>query len=113
MTGRGHANWYPDPLGRFESRYWNGAVWTAHVATRGVQGVDAPISAPGATLTRVHAGWHPDPFGRFESRYWDGTAWTEHVSIQGRQHVDAPQAGGAERQQLTMGPSAGVNTAPG
>jgi hypothetical protein len=78
-----------------------------------VQGVDAPISAPEATLTRIHAGWHPDPFGRFESRYWDGTAWTKHVSIQGRQHVDAPQAGGAEVQQPTMVPSAGVNTVPG
>lgn len=31
------AGWYPDPNGRFEHRYWDGSVWTSHVAHRGVQ----------------------------------------------------------------------------
>jgi len=38
------ANWYPDPLGRYELRYWDGAVWTDYVATQGVQALD-PLAA--------------------------------------------------------------------
>ena len=34
------ANWYPDPMGRHQLRYWNGTAWTEHVTTNGVQGVD-------------------------------------------------------------------------
>lgn len=36
------ANWYKDPSGRFELRYWNGTAWTEHVATGGRQSVDPP-----------------------------------------------------------------------
>ena len=39
------ANWYPDPTGRNELRYWDGQTWTDHVATRGQQGTDS-LSAP-------------------------------------------------------------------
>lgn len=34
------ANWYPDPTGRHGQRYWDGAQWTEHVFTDGVQRVD-------------------------------------------------------------------------
>lgn len=34
------ANWYPDPLGRHELRYWDGARWTEHVSTAGEAGID-------------------------------------------------------------------------
>lgn len=34
------AGWQPDPRGRHESRYWDGAGWTDHVADAGVQAVD-------------------------------------------------------------------------
>jgi uncharacterized protein YxjI len=34
------ANWYPDPNGRAELRYWDGVVWTEHVSTDGVQSTD-------------------------------------------------------------------------
>ena len=37
------ANWYPDPSGRFELRYWNGDKWTEHVSTGGQQSTDAPV----------------------------------------------------------------------
>jgi len=36
------ADWYKDPSGRFELRYWNGSAWTEHVATGGTQSTDAP-----------------------------------------------------------------------
>ncbi|MGH9125764.1 MAG: DUF2510 domain-containing protein [Acidimicrobiales bacterium] len=34
-------NWYPDPAGRHEYRYWNGSSWTNAVSDRGVEGADA------------------------------------------------------------------------
>jgi hypothetical protein len=34
------ADWYADPAGRHEYRYWDGTSWTHHVADSGVQGID-------------------------------------------------------------------------
>jgi hypothetical protein len=34
------ADWYPDPTGRFQHRFWDGAQWTHHVATNGVAAQD-------------------------------------------------------------------------
>lgn len=36
------AAWHPDPFGRHELRYWNGATWTASVSDGGVVTEDAP-----------------------------------------------------------------------
>jgi len=36
------ADWYPDPLGRAQLRYWDGTSWTRHVATNGVQSSEPP-----------------------------------------------------------------------
>jgi hypothetical protein len=38
------ANWYPDPCGRHEFRYWDGAAWTQHVSDSGQPSVD-PVDA--------------------------------------------------------------------
>lgn len=38
------ANWYPDPMGRYELRYWNGSQWTEHVSTQGQTATD-PVDA--------------------------------------------------------------------
>lgn len=40
------ANWYPDPHGRAELRYWDGSAWTEHVSTAGVQSAD-PVTVAG------------------------------------------------------------------
>lgn len=32
--------WYPDPAGRHQARYWDGARWTERVADDGVEGAD-------------------------------------------------------------------------
>jgi len=37
------ANWYPDPLGRHELRYYDGSQWTEHVSSHGRQSVDPPV----------------------------------------------------------------------
>ena len=34
------ADWYADPTGGHQHRYWNGSAWTEHVADNGVQAVD-------------------------------------------------------------------------
>ncbi len=39
------ANWYPDPWGRSEHRYYDGANWTEHVASHGRRRVDPPGGA--------------------------------------------------------------------
>ncbi len=35
-------DWYPDPAGRHEVRYWDGERWTEHVASHGVTSIDPP-----------------------------------------------------------------------
>ena len=42
-AGLAPAQWYPDPTGRHDHRYWDGLRWTANVADQGRQGVD-PLS---------------------------------------------------------------------
>lgn len=54
------ANWYPDPTGRHEHRYWDGSVWTEHVSDHGRQGTDSvtdsgPIPTTGATAEKVQS----------------------------------------------------------
>ena len=39
------AGWYPDPLGRHEHRYFDGSVWTSHVADAG-RAAEDPLSPP-------------------------------------------------------------------
>ena len=58
------AGWFPDPLRRFELRYFNGATWTADVASGGQRTVDLlPASPPpgaahpSAPFPRSQAGW--------------------------------------------------------
>jgi uncharacterized protein YxjI len=46
------ANWHPDPMGRHQLRYWDGAAWTDHVSDNGVQAVD-PLQPRG--LDKVDA----------------------------------------------------------
>jgi len=42
------AGWYPDPTGRHERRYRDGAAWTDHVVNGGTQSLD-PVEAKGTT----------------------------------------------------------------
>jgi len=46
------ADWYPDPLGRHQQRYWDGSSWTDHVADEGTQGTD-PIEGSFAAVAQA------------------------------------------------------------
>ncbi len=45
-------NWYPDPMGRHQLRYFDGTQWTEHVSSNGAQSVD-PLHA-GAVPVAAH-----------------------------------------------------------
>lgn len=38
------ANWYPDPSGRHEFRWWNGVHWTENVSSHGKQSTDPLVA---------------------------------------------------------------------
>lgn len=44
-------NWYPDPVGRHEYRWFDGSNWTDQVSSHGRQSVD-PLNAPGVVPQR-------------------------------------------------------------
>ncbi len=53
------ADWYPDPTGRFEHRYYDGNAWTDHVSSGGLPGtdpIDGPTAAPATGLDRLDRG---------------------------------------------------------
>jgi hypothetical protein len=47
MMTQPQPGWFPDPQGKHQWRWWDGAVWTDHIANGDVPGVDAPTYAPG------------------------------------------------------------------
>ena len=53
MTETTAADWYPDPYGRSELRYWDGAVWTDHVSSNGKQGTDPVATAQVKEVTNM------------------------------------------------------------
>jgi uncharacterized protein YxjI len=48
--GQTPANWYPDPSGRHELRYYDGAAWTDHVSSNGRTSTD-PLQGSGMVPT--------------------------------------------------------------
>jgi uncharacterized protein YxjI len=78
------ADWYPDPSGRHEHRYWDGSRWTEHVASHGRQTTETdPTSMPPPTVARppekvvrdvARAGATGAPLG-------GGTIFTEPVLV--------------------------------
>lgn len=75
------AGWFPDPLGRYEYRYFNGAVWTADVSNGGNRLVDpngtAPqqaSSGPGGYPAPLAAAGAGGAFGAYEPPKSNGIA---------------------------------------
>lgn len=55
------ADWYADPTGRHQMRYWNGQAWTEHAADNGVATVDPLDVAPVAATQVEHPAWPAAP----------------------------------------------------
>lgn len=79
------ANWYPDPLGRAELRYYDGTQWTEHVSTNGEQQIDPFGTA--ASMTEglgdyIVSGANATKF-TFNQPQWVGTGhlFTEPVLV--------------------------------
>jgi hypothetical protein len=53
--GRAAANWYADPSGRFEQRFWDGARWTTNVARSGQAFIDVLTEQPRPPPSGVEA----------------------------------------------------------
>lgn len=67
--GTRRADWYPDPTGRYEYRYYNGVAWTADVSRNGERTVD-PL---GVSTSTVPAMATPTAPGRNASG-WSGNS---------------------------------------
>ena len=110
VGGAAPPDWYPDPGGRHQHRYWDGTAWTSHVANSGSQSVD-PLDGAPASNDRVDSegsgggtappDWYPDPGGRHQYRYWDGAAWTNHVANSGSQSLDHLEGAPASDDQAS------------
>lgn len=89
------ADWYPDPVGRHQYRYWDGTSWTDHVADDGKASVDPLAQAPGtvASTTAVAAD--------HDSRPSDGSA-----------HARKPRGQNARESMVREEPSARAGGTP-
>ncbi|HWL45081.1 MAG TPA: phospholipid scramblase-related protein [Ilumatobacter sp.] len=85
-------NWYPDPTGRHELRYHDGAAWTNHVSDRGITGTD-PIDGPATPVPGAL-----DRFDKFNTLGNEGKTETIDQQLTGTGHrgvgLTGPVAGG-------------------
>jgi uncharacterized protein YxjI len=82
------ANWYPDPTGRHELRYWDGSAWTDHVSNGGRAATD-PVHAAPSRLDRLDAGLTVGDEGRAD-RIRQQLTGTGHRGV----GLSGPVAGG-------------------
>lgn len=78
-------NWYPDPMGRHEYRWFDGRQWTQQISDRGIQGVD-PVHGPGripdADITREKFDYALRRAGADDAgQQGGGTLFTEPVLV--------------------------------
>lgn len=81
------ADWYPDPGGRFELRYFNGSTWTADVSSAGQRFVDPIVETP-QSAQQVPAPTSPSRNGRAIAALVLGvigllTAWLPYFFVVG------------------------------
>lgn len=79
------ADWYQDPLGRAELRYYDGTAWTAHISTGGEQQVDpfgTDASMTEGLVDYALTGANATKF-TFTRPQWEGTGhlFTEPVLV--------------------------------
>ena len=83
------ANWHPDPMGRHQLRYWDGAKWTEHVSNNGATAIDHLDGAQPVTMsttaqqvqTQIQGdGWRGAGLSAAGTA-GGGTLWTEPIIV--------------------------------
>jgi len=75
--------WAPDPLGRHQYRYWDGAQWTEHVADNGMNAVDPPTVAPPSERSAGSVG---APLPGTAASTWGGGPAHDPTAVLGRRY---------------------------
>ncbi|HET8602556.1 MAG TPA: DUF2510 domain-containing protein [Marmoricola sp.] len=98
------ADWYPDPSGAWDFRYWNGHSWTAHVSRNGVAYLDSETAhlptgrrtaAEPSTVTAATGEQpeeHQGPIGRFLEEHREESAERSEVEQLVRRAGDGDDA---------------------
>lgn len=71
------ADWYPDPAGQWDFRYWNGHSWTAHVSRAGVAYVDPETAHLPTGRDQAHV-TEPEPEQQEQQQGFFGRLVSEH-----------------------------------
>lgn len=70
--------WYPDPIGDYEHRYWDGEAWTERTVSFGMEFVD-PADPRATVPEQEHGLWSHGPNALSTHR-----AWVEDGFVRGR-----------------------------
>jgi hypothetical protein len=62
-SGTRAADWYEDPSGKHQFRYWDGSAWTPHVADQGQQSTDPLEESASAAAVGAEAASEAGPAG--------------------------------------------------
>ena len=103
--------WFPDPRGRFEQRYWDGAKWTAHVARAGATMVDPDGIAAGPARTAARGFAAPDAAANAGNAAGNGGGNAGNAGGNAANVGVAPNVGDAANRAIAGNAGAGV--APG
>lgn len=99
------ANWYPDPSGRHELRYYDGSAWTEHVSDHGATGVDHQGSGRPAAAPQQFAAPSASSGGGFAPP-------SDRQQVRVRQQVSGSGYGGAGIQTGVGGGSGSIFDEP-
>jgi uncharacterized protein YxjI len=84
QQGQHAPGWYPDPFGRHETRWFDGANWTEHAASHGRQVSDPPVGGghvPTVNRATEKVVRDVQTVGGGASSYGGGTIFTEPVLV--------------------------------
>lgn len=103
------ADWYPDPLERFDYRYWDGTRWTEHVSTDGSQELDpleqtAADEADAAVHGTAAAAEGPGPVPAENEEVWQ-LAGTEPAGTDAAPAAEAGPSPAAAGQTTSTAPA--------
>lgn len=77
------AGWYPDPLGRYEHRYWDGAQWTDN-ASRGGETITDPLDGSAPVVQHELGAQAAPPAQQYADPHADpGAGWSQPAAAPG------------------------------